>query len=618
MAKYSNLVKEILDGIGGKTNIAEVTHCMTRLRFVLKDEQKANDEKIKQIDGILQLVKAQGQYMIVIGSHVDKVYDELCEQTGVCASAEAAETKSDEKTLTRFMRFISGIIFPATYVMCACAIINGINILLKYVGILTPEDGIYILLNGMGNAVLYLLPVFYGYTTAKQVKIDPFIGIGIGAALCNPNISGIPLDIFGFEITATYTSTVLPVILIVLLASPIAKFLNRKVPDILRGFGVPFLTFIIVIPLGFCLIGPVVNAFGTLVGDALNGLIAINKVLAGFLIAGLWNVSVVLGIRGVISLPSIANVIGGIPDYFGAMRSGVCFAMAATALAVFIKTKNMKMKNVSLPAFVSAMFGVTEPALYGVAVPNLKVFIGTLVSSGLGGAVAGLFGAMAYSVGSGGVFQVVGYINPADPSGSTIAIMANYIVSFVSAFIITWFLFKDQEKSSTSLQQLENVKKHTKDKDILVESPMEGEIITLHDVDDPAFASGALGKGIAVIPSRGRVIAPFDGTVSALFNTHHAIGLTSVDGVEMLIHIGLETVKLEGKYFTPHVKQGDTVKKGDLLIEFDIAKIKEEGYSLETPIVISNTDAFDDVMTEKSTNIHMYENLFVVMNGSRG
>lgn len=617
MAKYSNLVKEILDGIGGKENISEVTHCMTRLRFVLKDESKANDDKVKNINGILQLVKAQGQYMVVIGSHVDLVYNELCEQANISVGNENLEKKKDQKLLDRFMRFISGIIFPATYVMCACAIINGINILLKYAGILSPEDGIYILLNGMGNAVLYLLPVFYGYTTAKQIHIDPFIGIGIGAALCNPNISGVPLNIFGFEILATYTSTVLPVILIVLLAGPIVKYLNKKVPDVLRGFGVPFLTFIIVIPLGFCLIGPIVNTFGTLVGDALNGLIAINKVIAGFFIAGLWNVSVVLGIQGVISLPSIANVIGGIPDYFGAMRSGVCFAMAATALAVFIKTKNMKMKNVSLPAFVSAMFGVTEPALYGVAVPNIKVFIGTLVSSGLGGATAGLLGAMAYSVGSGGIFQIVGYINPADPSGSTIAIMANYIVSFVSGFIITWFLFKDSEKTSSALNHLDTVKKHQKDSDVLVVSPIEGEIIPLSKISDPAFASGTLGKGIAVMPTTGNVIAPFDATVSALFRSHHAIGLTSVDGIEMLIHIGLETVKLEGKYFTSHVKQGDHVKKGQLLIEFDMEAIKQEGYSLETPIIISNAEQFYDVAIENKKNIHVNENLFVLMNGGK-
>lgn len=617
MAKYSNLVKEILDGIGGKENISEVTHCMTRLRFVLKDESKANDDKVKNINGILQLVKAQGQYMVVIGSHVDLVYNELCEQANISVGNENLEKKKDQKLLDRFMRFISGIIFPATYVMCACAIINGINILLKYAGILSPEDGIYILLNGMGNAVLYLLPVFYGYTTAKQIHIDPFIGIGIGAALCNPNISGVPLNIFGFEILATYTSTVLPVILIVLLAGPIVKYLNKKVPDVLRGFGVPFLTFIIVIPLGFCLIGPIVNTFGTLVGDALNGLIAINKVIAGFFIAGLWNVSVVLGIQGVISLPSIANVIGGIPDYFGAMRSGVCFAMAATALAVFIKTKNMKMKNVSLPAFVSAMFGVTEPALYGVAVPNIKVFIGTLVSSGLGGATAGLLGAMAYSVGSGGIFQIVGYINPADPSGSTIAIMANYIVSFVSGFIITWFLFKDSEKTSSALNHLDTVKKHQKDSDVLVVSPIEGEMIPLSKISDPAFASGTLGKGIAVMPTSGNVIAPFDATVSALFRSHHAIGLTSVDGIEMLIHIGLETVKLEGKYFTSHVKQGDHVKKGQLLIEFDMEAIKQEGYSLETPIIISNAEQFYDVAIENKKNIHVNENLFVLMNGGK-
>ncbi len=621
MAKYSKLVQDILQAIGGKDNIAEASHCMTRLRLVLKDEKKADDAKVKNIDGVLQLVKAQGQYQIVIGSHVNFVYEELCAETGMSASTEGTKEEAGQKEgslLDRFMRFISGIIFPVTYVMCACAIINGINILLRYTGVLTPDNGLYILLSGIGNAVLYLLPVFLGYTTAKQMKIDPFIGIGIGAAMCNPNINGVLMNILGFEIQATYTSTVLPVIIIVALASPLVKFLNRKVPAVLRGFGVPCITFLVAIPLGFCIIGPAVNLFGEAMGAVLNGLIDLNRVIAGFLIAGLWNISVVLGIQGVISMPSLTNVMAGVPDSFGAMRSGVCFAMAATALAVFVKTKNLRMKNVSLPAFVSGMFGVTEPALYGVAVPNMKVFVGTLISSGLGGAVAGLLGAMAYGVGSGGVFQVVGYINPADPSGSLFAIMANYVVSFVAGFVITWFLYKDTDEVSTTLDSFKGVQKYNakqeaKAQDKLISSPIEGKAIPLSEVSDPAFATGTLGKGIAVIPDKGEVVAPFDCTVTALFNTKHAIGLTSTDGLEMLIHIGMDTVKLEGKYFTAHVKQGDVVKKGTLLITFDMDAIRKEGYSLETPVVITNTDDYQDVLPEQAEKVRATDNLLVVM-----
>lgn len=619
MAKYAELVNEILKGIGGKENISEVTHCMTRLRFVLKDDHKANDDIIKNINGVLQLVKAQGQYQIVIGSHVNFVYDELCEKAGINPGSEFIESKKDEKVLDKFMRFVSGIIFPVTFVMCACAIVNGINVLLKYMGVLTPEDGIYILLNGIGNAVLYLLPIFLGYTTSKQVKIDPFIGMAIGAAMCNPNINGIAMEILGYNVQATYTSTVLPVILVVLLASPLVKFLNKRVPAVLRGFGVPFLTFMIVVPIGFCVIGPIINMFGVVMGDALNGLIELNRVIAGFLIAGLWNVSVVLGIQGVISLPSVTNVLGGVPDSFGAMRSGVCFAMAATSLAVFIKTKDMKKKNVALPAFVSGMFGVTEPALYGVAVPNMKVFIGTLISAGLGGAAAGAFGAMAYSVGSGGIFQVVGYINPNDPSGSLFAIMANYIISFIAGFVITWFFYKDTKSESTVLDNLDGVKKHNNKQainanDILIQSPIEGKIIPLSEVSDPAFSSETLGKGIAIIPEKGEVLAPFDGVVSALFKTNHAVGLTSDEGIELLIHIGLDTVKLDGKYFESFVKQGDHVKKGDLLLRFDISAILKEGYSLETPIVISNSNNYGDVIAQVKSEVHLNDDLLIIMN----
>lgn len=618
MTKYTKLVNEILTNIGGAENIIALQHCFTRLRFILKNEDIVKEEALKQTEGILQVVRSGGQYQIVIGSHVKDVYMELCDAAGYQPSEEEEKPKEKRKPLEVFMEYVQAIMFPVVFVMCACAIVNGVNVLARYTGLYAQDSGIYILFSGIGNAVLYLMPVYLGYNTAKKLNIDPFIGLTIGAALCNPNINGVDIPLLGQTLNVTYTSTILPAVFTVFFAAPIAKYLEKHLPAVIRAIFVPLLTLLIAVPVGFCIVGPLANAIGNGVGEMINNLIALNPIIAGFFVGGFYNVFVILGIHGAVSVPSLTNIFAGIPDSFAAMRAGVCFTMAAASLAIFIKTKNKTTKNVALPAAISGTFGITEPALYGLALPRIRVFIGTCLACGLGGITAGILGAKGYGVGSGGIFQIAGYINPVDPSTSLYAILITFAVNIIAGFVITWILFKDDDSSKLSeLKQgkgkVEKATNIQQPHDITIHCPIKGTLSPLSACQDTAFAQGTLGKGALLLPTEGLVRAPFDGTVTTLFHTLHAIGLTSEDGVELLIHIGIDTVRLDGKYFEALVKQGDTVKKGAPLIKFDIQAIQAAGYCIETPLIVTNSNQYVDVVMQDKKDVDAQEDILLVL-----
>lgn len=618
MTKYTELVKQILTNIGGPKNIIALQHCFTRLRFILKNEDTVQEEKLKDIEGVLQVVKSGGQYQIIIGTHVKDVFDELCAVSGYQPTEESKQPEKKRKPLGIFMEYVQAIMFPVVFVMSACAIINGFNVLAKYTGLYTQESGIYILLSGLGNAVLYLMPVFLGYNTAKKLNIDPFIGLTIGAALCNPNINGVDINLMGATLNVTYTSTILPAVFTVFLAAPIAKYLQKQLPAVIRAIFVPLITLLIAVPVGFCLVGPIANTVGNGIGEMINNLIELNSIIAGFFVGGFYNIFVVLGIHGAISVPSLTNIFAGIPDSFAAMRAGVCFTMAAASLAIFIKTKNKTTKNIALPAAISGVFGITEPALYGLAVPRIRVFIGICLAGGLGGITSGILGAKAYGIGSGGIFQVAGYINPADPSNSLMAILITFMVNIIAGFVITWILYKDDDSSKlTELkivkEKVETLTKEKQARDVLISSPIKGILSPLSSCVDPAFAQGTLGKGALIIPNDETMVAPFDGTVTTLFNSLHAIGLTSEDGVELLIHIGIDTVRLQGQCFEAYVKQGEYVKKGTPLVKFNIKAIEKAGYAIETPIIITNSKDYTDVIVQDKENVTIYDNIFLLI-----
>lgn len=601
MSNYNELAKTIIKNVGGKENISSLTHCVTRLRFQLIDESKANDEVLKNTAGIVTVMRSAGQYQVVIGSHVPDVYKVVCEIAEI--STEKPAAKSDKKMtfMEKFFDFVSGIMLPSISILSASGIIKGLNTLLELAGLYSAESSYYLLLDSIGDAIFFFFPIILGYNTAKKVKMNPYIGMAIGAILCHPAINGVDMNFFGYKMNATYTSSMLPVILIVLLAAPLENFFKDRLPKSIKSFMTPMLVLLIAVPIGYAIVGPFANAIGGFLGNGINALITLSPLLAGLVIGAFWQVFVLFGVHIVLMMPSIMNMIGGQPDMFMAVVRIVSFAQIAVVLAIILRTKDRKLKDIAIPAFISGIFGVTEPAIYGVTLPRLKMFVVSCIGAGAGGAVVGLLNVQAYTLSGMGIFSLAGNIDSAAGNfNNLINTVIAILVASVVAFVIAYVMYKD-DKVEEKIEDEILVDNNTE----VLSSPLQGTMVPLSSLKDDAFAQEIMGKGIAIDPTEGKLFAPCDGTVMTVFPTKHAIGLVSEKGSEILIHMGMDTVRLDGKYFDTVVEQGQKIKKGDLLATFDIEKIHEAGYSLETPVIITNTKDYSDIVAkgEKTTNV---------------
>ena len=608
MGKYESLAKSIVANVGGKDNIVNIAHCVTRLRFTLKDEAKANDDVLKNMDGVVTVMKAGGQYQVVIGNHVPDVFKDVTAVAGIKASAAADEPKMGlgEKVLD----LITGIFMPSMSLLCACGIVKGLLTLATMFGILADTDGLYQILSAAGDTMFYFFPVVIGFNASKKLGGNPFLGMMLGAGLIYPAIQGVELNVFGMIVNASYSSTVMPIILICALAVPFEKLLNKIVPDVIKTFVTPTIVLMVCLPLGFCIIGPVANSVAGLLTGLFTAVYSFSPIVAGALMAGLWQVLVMFGIHSVLIMTIIVGLLSGTPQPLMACM-GVCsFVQTGAVIAIWLKTKDQKLKNVALPAWISGIFGVTEPAIYGVTLPHGKQFLYTCLVSAVMGAVMAIFGASCYTMGGMGVFAIPSFANPANPGATLITAVLLLAASVAAGFAVAFVTFKDagteapkNEKKNSEL----TVKKET------IASPLTGKVIALNEVQDEAFASEMLGKGVAIDPADGHVYAPCDGTVTMLFSTKHAIGLVSDSGAELLIHLGMDTVKLEGKYFETHVEQDSKVKKGQLLITCDVDAIRSEGYSMVTPIIVSNTPDYLDVVPMKQGEVVKEEELLTLI-----
>ena len=585
MVKYEELVNFIIKNIGGKENVISLTHCVTRLRFQLKDESKANDEVLKANDGIITVMHTAGQYQIVIGNHVGDVYETILPKLGL--SGEVVETKNKTSIKDKFVDFVSSIFMPAIGMLCACGMIKGLNTILSFAGIYSSTSGLYTLIDAIGDSIFYFFPVIIGYTSAKKFKLTPFVGMVIGLALCYPTINGADLSIVGIQMNVSYTSTVLPVILTVAVAAPMERLLNKYIPDVVKSFLTPMIVILLSTILGYMIIGPVANTVAGWLSDGVLSLYSISPVLAGIVFGGLWQVFVVFGVHITFIVLAIMNLAAGHPDPILSLQAFVAFSQTAVVLAIFLKTKQKKLKSICFPAIISGVFGVTEPAIYGITLQRLPMFVISCIGGSLSGAYAA-FADLKYQQMAGmGIFEMPAMF----PQNGTGAAMFQCVIAsafaIIPTFIAAYVFYRDDHKEDNVTESLSEE----------VNQPIEGKIIPLNQVEDDAFSQEVLGKGIAIIPSEGKVYAPFDGTVITLFPTKHAIGIVSDNGCEVLIHIGMNTVQLNGKYFTSHVQQGDKVKKGQLLVEFDIDHILQEGYNLETPVIITNTKDYSNINT---------------------
>lgn len=597
MKDYTNLSKEIIENVGGKKNIVSVQHCVTRLRFKLRDIKLANTDVLKKNKGVVTVMEAGGQYQVVIGNHVNDVYKAVSKQVGLDTVKETVVDKADKpKGFKWIVDFIMAATTPTLPLLCASGILKGLLALAIVSGVLTEQSGIYILLSAIGDAFFYFMPAFFGYNVSKKMNSNPFLGMLIGIILCYPTINGTDLNLFGHVVNITYSSSFLPVILLATLAAPVERFFNKVIPDVIKTFFVPLLVLLCIVPIGFVVIGPVANGISNALGSIITSLFELSPIIAGFIMGGIYQLSVVFGIHGMILLPSFIAVLSGTPDSIMAIANLVCFSQTAVVFAVYFKTRNKELKNIALPAGISGIFGVTEPAIYGVTLPRIKTFIISCIGGAITGLLVGLFEIKVYAFAGMGIIGLTGFLNPANPEilNIIIAVGAGAVVSF----ILTIILYKDQGVDLERDEEIDTTKgtEEKNGKKEIIYSPIVGKIIELSDINDQAFSDGLLGKGIAISPEEGKIYSPFDGVVMALYPTKHAIGILSDRGCEVLIHIGMDTVRLEGKFFKNHIEQNDKVKKGDLLISFDLEAIKKAGYETDTPIIITNTDDYLDVV----------------------
>lgn len=599
MGKYESLAKDIIKNVGGKDNIISLVHCVTRLRFNLKDEKLARDEVLQKMDGVIAIMHSAGQYQVIIGNHVPQVYEDVCKAAELSSASSTAPGKKKMSFKEKSLDLISGIIMPSIAMLCACGMLKGLNSILSYLGLYSNQDGIYLLLNAIGDSVFFFLPVVIGYNMAKKINMNPFLGLVIGASLCYPAINGVDIKILGHVINVTYTSTLLPVILIIAIAKPLEAFFNKIIPDMVKAFVTPLLVLLISVPLGFVVIGPLANMISQGITDAVLYVYKLNPIIAGILVGGLWQVMIIFGVHIVLVVLCITNIVSGTPDPILAFTTFVTFTTTGMVFSMWLRTKNKALKQIALPAWVSGFFGVTEPAIYGILLPRMKQFVISCVCGAFAGGLTAFFGLKYHIMAGMGIFEIPALLDPAQPGSSLSKSLIATVICFAVGFIISFITFKDDDivNNNTSEKRPASIRK-----DIIV-SPMTGAVKPLEQIDDAAFAKGALGKGVSVTPSEGKVIAPFDATIISLFPTKHAIGLLSDTGCEVLIHIGMNTVQLNGKYFSSHVNQGDRVKKGDLLITFDKDNIQKEGYSLDTPVLVTNTaDYLDIVVLSGSTS----------------
>lgn len=615
--KYEQLAKDIIANVGGKENVSSVVHCITRLRFKLKDESKANTEVLKNMDDVVTVMKSGGQYQVVIGNHVPDVYKAVTTVGGFQGQSQVdAEEEGPKGSLfSRFIDMISSIFTPVLGVLAATGMIKGLNALFVALGWLDNTSGTYQILNATGDALFYFLPIFLGYTAIKKFGGTPFVGMAIGAALVYPTLStltaGEPLyTVFAgtmFEspiyvtflgipvILMSYSSSVIPIIISAFFAAKVEKWLKTVIPDVVKTFLVPMVTLLIVVPLTFIVIGPVATWAGSLLGQATLAIYNVSPLVAGLLLGGFWQVFVIFGLHWGLVPIAFNNVATLGYDTILATVFAASFAQTGVVLAILLKTKNTKLKSLSIPAFISGIFGVTEPAIYGITLPLKKPFIISCIAAGIGGAIAGATNVTGYIIGGLGIFGLPSYISPEGIDMSFYGAIISIVVGFVAGLVLTLLFggINKEQKATTETTTAVNEVAATKVQNEEVVSPLNGEVLELSEVKDAAFSSGALGLGVAIEPSEGKLVAPVNGTVSALFPTKHAIGITTDSGADLLIHIGMDTVQLEGKFFTAHVSQGDYVKTGQLLIEFDMEQIKEAGKPLTTPIVVTNHKEFD-------------------------
>ncbi|AIQ76459.1 beta-glucoside-specific PTS transporter subunit IIABC [Paenibacillus odorifer] len=611
---YEQLSKDIIQSVGGEKNINNVIHCATRLRFTLNDEQKADKENLEKMKGIIGVVSKGGQFQVIVGTHVADVYKEIAKS--ISPNSDSGENKVKKPIGTLIFDVISRSFSPLIGALAGAGMLKALLTVLASLHVLSADSETYKVLAGASNAVFYFLPIFLGITLSIRLGVNAYVGGSIGAALLEPNITGLASvespHFLGIPLVISdYSSSVFPIFIAICIYALLDKQLRKFIHKDLQMFLVPMICLIVIVPLTILAFGPFGVNVGNLIGDAILFLSTKSGIVTGAIVGIAWTYLTVLGLHwGLVPiiLENIAK--GGDPIY--AMAGMAIFAQLGVALGIFLKTKDKQLKTLAGSTFIpGALSGVTEPIIYGLLTRYKRTFIYVTIAGGVGGALSGLFKVKME------VFAFVSVLSL--PAFSPLAVQAIIAgVTIVLAMVITMvFGYEDKKKvniveEKTNTEKSEVILSHAV-KSSTVVSPLAGNVIPLTSVDDAAFASEAMGKGIAIEPTEGKLYSPVSGVVSTIFRTGHCIAVVSDKGVEVLIHIGIETVKLKGKYFDVKVQEGATVTQGDLLIEFDFEQIKNEGYQCTTPIIITNTANYSDVIGTNKTAITPGEDLLTVV-----
>ena len=607
---YNQIAKDILTNVGGSGNVKGLTHCFTRLRFQLKDSKKANKETIEHLEGVISVVESGGQFQVVLGTKVNQVYDAIIPMISIDETTEISEEKVS--IWNRILIAVSAMFTPMVPAIAASGLLKGFLTIAK---IMAAKQGVditvnqtYTLIMAGTDALFYFMPVILAYTSAKVFKANEFIAMALGGTMCYPSVVALMtgkdvVSMFGVTITkASYASSVIPIIIGVFILSYVQKFLEKVIPEILKIILVPGLSLLVMLPATFMVFGPIGIYIGNAITFVYTGMMNLSPAICGAFIGGMWCVFVIFGAHRALLPIGINDVAQFGHQNLLAFAGAANFSQGGAALGVMLKTKNKDLKTVAASAAISAsVCGITEPAIYGCNLRLKRPMIYAIICGAIGGAIMGVGGVYGDSFANNGILTFATYA--AFGMKPFVYYLVGVGVSFFGAMILTYlFGFDEMGDKKKKTEATPVARTTTKDleldpsvADLFISSPIEGEAVSMTKVNDEVFSSMALGNGIAIIPEKGEVVAPEDCTVTLIYPTLHALGLMLDNGVEMIIHVGINTVQLEGKHFKKFVEEGSHIKKGTKILSFDIDALKKEGYDTIVPIIVSNTPVFKQV-----------------------
>jgi len=592
MAKnYAATAKEVLKLVGGEGNVSHLEHCSTRLRFSIVDAGKVDKEGLKKVSGVMGVVSSGNQCQVIIGNDVIEVYDELL-KLGKFEGGNAAPAEGGKKNIGAIvLDLLVGIFQPLVPAIAGAGILKAVLTVLTTVGLLTADDTVYKVFYYVADAALYYLPILVAVTTATKLNVNRLVAVSVVGAMIYPNTAALLATeggafLFGFHLqNVGYTGQVFPAILTVAFMAVIEKFFNKISPKAIRVFFVPLMCFAVTFPVSMLILGPLGYNIGALLTTAILALYNTFGWLAVALVAAILPFMISLGMHKALVPYAVASISDpGFDMLYLPASLAHNISEGGACLAVALKTKDEELRSTAISAGISGLFGITEPALYGVTLQHKKVLMSVCASSFIGGLFIGLTKVKGFAAVGPGIASMPMYIDAENGMNFVYAVIA-FVISVVLSFVFTLILFKDEEVAEAKVPELAAGEKK-------IISPLEGKLIDLSEVNDEAFSAGILGDGMAVIPEKGELYAPADATIDTVFDSKHAISMICDNGAELLLHVGLDTVKLEGQHFEPLVQSGDKVKAGDLLMKFDVKAIKKAGYDVVTPVIVTNSDVF--------------------------